>query len=123
MHGPRRVGRGDVDPARHIRPECGMEVNRPEVVAEVTEAFGRYEAALVGNDVPVVTAMFWESPLAVRYGDAENLYGYDAIAAFRQARAAGDMRRDLERVVVTTFGLDFATTSVEFRRTGSGARG
>ena len=45
------------------------------------------------------------------------------IAAFRAARAAADVRRELLRTVITTFGRDFATASCEFRRLASGHRG
>ena len=43
-----------------------MEINIPEVVAEVTAAFERYEAALVANDVSVLDELFWDSPLTLR---------------------------------------------------------
>ena len=71
------------------------EINLPEVVAEVQAVFDRYERALVGNDVAVLTELFWHSPHTVRYGIAENLMGWDAIVAFRQARPAVDLDRDL----------------------------
>lgn len=35
-----------------------MEINIPEVVAEVTAAFEQYEAALVGNNVDVLDELF-----------------------------------------------------------------
>ena len=64
-----------------------VEINIPEVLAEVTEAFARYERALVSNDVDELDALFWKSALTLRYGATENLYGYDAIAAFRAGRS------------------------------------
>ena len=70
-----------------------MIVNDPLVLAEVTEAFKRYEAALLGNDVDALDAFFWKSPLALRYGVGERLYGYDEIAAFRLARPGGSPQR------------------------------
>jgi hypothetical protein len=63
-----------------------MEINIPEVVAEVTAAFRRYEAALVSNDVAVLDELFWDSPLTIRYGVAENLHGHAEIKAYRAAR-------------------------------------
>lgn len=99
------------------------EINLPEVVAEVQAVFDRYERALVGNDVAVLTELFWHSPHTVRYGIAENLVGWDAIVAFRQARPAVDLERDLSQTVITTFGRDFATASTEYRRRQSGRRG
>jgi hypothetical protein len=98
------------------------EINLPYVVAEVTAQFNRYEDALVHNKVAVLDELFWDSPHTLRYGVAENLYGYDAICAFRSARAAPGAR-ELLRVVITTYGADFATAHCEFRRDGSTTTG
>jgi carbon monoxide dehydrogenase subunit G len=98
--------------------QSALEVNLPDIVAEVTEAFRRYEKALVTNDVPVLDALFWKSSSAIRYGVAESLYGYDEIAAFRAGRPPVNLARTLSRTVVTTFGRDFATTNTEFARDG-----
>jgi len=100
-----------------------MEINLPDVVAEVTAAFERYERALNANDIPVLNELFWCSPLTIRYGIAEQLYGHDEIAGFRSARDPVDLLRVLERVAITTFGRDFATASCEYRRVESGRRG
>jgi hypothetical protein len=93
-----------------------MEIDIPEVKAEVEAAFARYEAALVGNDVAVLEELFWDDPRTIRYGTAENLYGMDAIRAFRRARPAHDLARRLDETVVTTFGRDMATAMTLFRR-------
>jgi Protein of unknown function (DUF3225) len=100
-----------------------MRVNDPKVVEEVTAAFQAYEAALNGNDVGTLTALFWKSPLTIRFGLAENLYGHDAITAFRQARPNVDLRRTLANTVITTYGWDFATADTEFLKRDSGRRG
>jgi len=71
----------------------------------------------------VLDALFWRSPHTVRYGTGENLYGFDAIAAFRSARSPAGLARTLSRTVITTFGSDLATTMTEFRRDGSSAIG
>src|SRR5258708_7707172 len=94
-----------------------LEINIPEVVDEVKRAFASYEAALVNNDVAMLDELFWPSPFTLRYGATENLYGYDAIAAFRSARSAVGLARTLDRTVITPFGRDFATANTEFRRT------
>jgi Protein of unknown function (DUF3225) len=91
-------------------------INLPEVVAEVTAVFDRYETALVQNDIAVLDELFWNSPLTVRYGVTENLYGYEAIAAFRKARLTTGLERSLSNTVITTYGKDFATANTEFRR-------
>ena len=100
-----------------------MEVNLPDVVAEATEQFLRYEKALVANDVAVLNELFWADSLVVRYGAMENLYSYEAITRFRRQRPNDDLPRELLRTVVTTFGRDVAAISAEFRRTESGRRG
>ena len=96
-----------------------LPINLPDVLAEVSVVFARYEDALVNNKVEVLDALFWDSPHTLRYGATENLYGYDAIRAFRASRPAQGLARELLRTVITTYGRDFATANVEFRRTGS----
>ncbi len=93
-----------------------MQINRPEVVAEVEAAFARYETALTTNDVTTLGALFWRSPHTIRYGIGENLHGADEIAAFRAARSPVGLARRLSRTVITTFGNDFATASTLFER-------
>ena len=100
-----------------------LEINRPDVVAEVAHAFERYETALVSNDVAVLDELFWQDERALRYGANENLYGYAAIAAFRAARSAAGLARRVTRTVITTFGADFATANMEFERGGGAQRG
>jgi hypothetical protein len=100
-----------------------VEVNLPEIVAEVTAQFGRYEAAFLANDFEVLDELFWDDPLAVRYGAGENLYSHAAIARFRRERASDDLDREILHAVVTTFGRDVGVTSAEFRRTRSGRCG
>ena len=91
-----------------------MTINDPAVVAEVTAAFHRYEKALVSNDVATLNELFWKSPLTLRFGLFENLYGHDAIAGFRGARPNIDLSRDLKNTVITTYGRDFGTANTEF---------
>ena len=99
------------------------EINLPEVLAELTAVFARYEDALVNNKVEVLDELFWHSPHTVRYGAAENLIGIDAIRAFRIARPATGLARRLSNTVITTYGHDFATTMTEFQRDGSTRHG
>jgi hypothetical protein len=96
-----------------------MHINLPDVLAEVTTQFNRYEHALVNNDVAVLDELFFKSPHTLRYGVSENLYGFDAIASFRAARPAQGLQREVLRTVITTYGRDFATANIEFRRAGS----
>jgi hypothetical protein len=96
-----------------------MQINQPEILHEVSAAFARYEDALVNNRVEVLDELFWTSPLTVRYGAAENLYGIDEIRAFRQARPSAGLARTLRRTVITTYGRDHATAMTEFFREGT----
>lgn len=93
-----------------------MDINIPEVVAEVTAEFNRYETALVTNDVAVLDAIFHDDPHTIRYGIGENLYGFSEIAAFRAARPSVGLMRRIARTVITTYGRDFATASTLFYR-------
>ncbi len=100
-----------------------MQINIPEIVAEVSAIFARYEKALVGNDVEALNGLFWRDPRVLRYGIAESLYGHEAIAGFRAARPTIDLDRDLFNTVITTFGRDLATANTEYRRKASGKVG
>jgi hypothetical protein len=100
-----------------------MDFNRPEVLAELQAAFARYEDALVNNRLDMLDELFWHSAQTVRYGAAENLYGIDAIRAFRAARPAAGLARSLRNTVITTFGDDFGTTMTEFQREGGSKLG
>ncbi len=93
-----------------------MEINIPAVKAEVEAAFAEYEQALTTNDVATLDRLFLDSPHTIRYGAAENLYGYAEIAAFRSARSPVGLERTLERAVITTYGRDMATAWTMFRR-------
>lgn len=94
------------------------EVNLPHVRAEVEAVFAHYEAALIHNDLAALDAHFWHSEGVVRYGMVENLYGIEAIRAFRAARDASDLARALHHTRITTFGEDAACTTTEFSRPG-----
>jgi hypothetical protein len=93
-----------------------MEIDLPDVVAEVKEAFARYEKALIANDVAELDAIFHNDPRTIRYGGTENLYGYREIEAFRAARSPAGLARTLSKTVITTYGRDFAVASTLFER-------
>jgi hypothetical protein len=100
-----------------------IEINLPDVHAEVTAVFARYEHALVNNLVDELDALFWPSAHTVRYGAAENLHGIAAIRAFRAARPAVGLARQLHDTVIATFGRDMATAMTTFTRAGSARLG
>lgn len=99
-----------------------IEVNLPDVVAEVTEAFARYEKALTSNDVTTLDALFRKDENTIRYGIGENLYGYEAIAAFRAARNPAGLMRELSKTVITAYGRDTAVASTLFSRASTPGR-
>jgi 1-carboxybiuret hydrolase subunit AtzH-like protein len=93
-----------------------MEIDLPDVLAEVTAQFARYEQALVSNDVTVLDELFRKDSRTLRYGIGENLYGYDAIMAFRAARSPVGLNRKTAKTVITSYGRDTAVASTLFYR-------
>jgi hypothetical protein len=93
-----------------------MEIDLPEVVAEVTAAFDRYEKALGDNDVTTLNSIFRNDPRTIRYGGAENLYGHAEIESFRVARSPVGLARTISRTVISTYGRDHAVASTLFHR-------
>lgn len=99
-----------------------MDINHPQVHAELTEQFNRYQQALIDYDVAVLNELFWHNSLTVRYGVGEIHYGYDEIAAYRSTCAPEDLKQDVSKSVVTSYGHDAATTNIEFGRAGRKGR-
>jgi ketosteroid isomerase-like protein len=93
-----------------------MEIDLPEIVAEVKAVFERYERAVVSNDVETLDQLFHDDARTIRYGATENLYGYDEIKKFRAARSPVGLARTLSRTVITTYGRDYAVASTLFDR-------
>jgi len=102
-----------------------MEINLPGPLKELRETFERYEHALVNNDPAVLEELFWNSPHTLRYGIAENLYGWEEICDYRRRRAqeGGAPARDITRMAMTTYGHDFGTVNIEYRRVENGQTG
>lgn len=98
-------------------------IDRPAILAEVNAAFYRYEQALIINDVAVLDELFWHDPRTIRYGVSENLYGIEAIQAFRASRPSAGLDRILQNTVITTYGDDLAVVSTEFSREASDKTG
>lgn len=93
-----------------------MIIDDPETRAEVEAQFAAYERALVMNDVAALDRFFLKSHAAIRYGATENLYGYEAIKAFRAARPAAGLARRLEKTRIVTYGRHCAVAATLFRR-------
>ena len=93
-----------------------MDIDLPDVLAEVSAQFARYEQALVSNDVAVLDELFRADKRTLRYGIGENLYGYDAIMGFRAARSPVGLMRKTAQTVITAYGRDAAVASTLFYR-------
>jgi ketosteroid isomerase-like protein len=93
-----------------------MDIDLPDVVAEVRAAFEAYERALVSNDVAALDAMFHDDPRTIRFGGGENLFGFAQIKAFRAARSSAGLARTLSHTVITAYGRDVAIASTLFHR-------
>ena len=106
-----RFGSGDAE-----GKDDEMDIDLPGVVAEVSDAFERYEKALVSNDVPTLNELFRDDPRTIRYGANEILYGSAEIKSFRGARSPVALGRTLSRTVITTYGRDFAVASTLYER-------
>jgi hypothetical protein len=94
-----------------------MEIDLPDVVAEVRAAFECYEQALVSNDVATLDTLFRDDLRTIRFGGTENLFGFAEIMAFRAARSPVGLARTLSKTVITAYGRDFAVASTLFHRT------
>src|SRR5260370_25132284 len=97
-----------------------MIINDPEVIAELSALYPRYEQALVTNDVDTLVNMFWDGPQVMRFGATENLDGPVELAAFRKARPSANLARTVTRLDIVSFGRDFASITLEFERSASG---
>jgi hypothetical protein len=97
-----------------------MQVNRPDVVSDVSALCAAYDDALLHNRVDELVNFFWDSELAMRFGVTEELYGADEISAFRKARVVNFSDRKTVRETVTTFGDSLAVGNVEFTVTVNG---
>jgi hypothetical protein len=93
-----------------------MQINDPEVIAELRALYPEYEQALVTNDAETLTRMFWASPHVMRFGVTENLYGIDEIEAFRKGRPSVNLARTIRRLDIVTFGHDYGSITLEFER-------
>ena len=102
--------------------DIDLEIDRPDVLAEVSAQFARYEQALVSNDVVVLDELFRKDSRTLRYGIAENLYGYGEIAAFRAARSPAGLMRKTSRTIITSYGRDTAVASTLFYRDSAPGR-
>ncbi len=102
-----------------MREKDTMQINLPEIVAEVTRHVSEYERALASNDLETIDKLFWNSPLTLRYGPNGTLIGHRAISDFRRARNIKGIERTITNSLITTFGTDFAVSNTESNRAGT----
>jgi hypothetical protein len=95
-----------------------MEINRPDVLAEVTAEFMKYEQAINTNDIATLDRAFFDSPHTVRFGMTEELWSYEGIRAFRRTPNTAGIPRRLVRYVITTYGNRLAVANAIFTREG-----
>ncbi len=100
-----------------------MDIDIPEIVAEVAQAFRRYEQALSTNDLDTIDTLFWDSSLTLRYGPNGTLLSHGAISDFRRARDIKGVERTLKNTHITTFGRDLAVANTESDRPNSDVTG
>jgi len=93
------------------------------VIAEVRAVFERYETALARNDVAVLNELFLPAESTVRFGIAEQQYGFEAIAAYRRTAAPVHPQRQLLHIVISALGPDTACVSCEFSNPSTPRRG
>lgn len=108
----------NTEAARDLTP------NLPEVVAEVSALFERYEQALIDKNVDVLDATFWNSPYTIRLANNEHGYGFDRIHAHRMARPPGPGTKEKRyRVDILTLGRDIATVNLVYKVRGKDMTG
>jgi ketosteroid isomerase-like protein len=98
-----------------------MQIDRPDVVAEVTAAFTDYEDALVADEADRVVGFF--APAAVRFGIADQQAGLEEQLAWRRAQPPLPPGRRLKDTIVTTYGADLAVVTTLFGYPGSDVLG
>lgn len=89
-----------------------MEINRPDVLAEVGAAFEAYEQALVDNDVDRILSFFDED--AVRFGLADQQVGLKEQAEWRSAQPALPPGRRLTDTIIQGYGRSVAVVTTQF---------
>jgi hypothetical protein len=94
-----------------------VELDRPEVIAEVGAAFEDYERALVANDVDRIVGFF--APGAVRFGIADQQVGLDEQRRWRLAQPPLPAGRWLKDTIIQGYGESTAVVTTLFGYPGS----
>lgn len=99
------------------------DINRPDVVAEVTALFLDYEGALMANDTEALNAFFWHHDAVTRYGICDRQHGHAQLVAYRASVPPPAFSRSLHDVRITAFGANVAVAMCEFRRSDTDLHG
>ncbi len=97
-------------------PKAGLEIDLPEVVAEVKTAWAAYNQGLNSGNITVQNESFRNDERTVRYGPAENLYGDKAVLNFRANARPFDPPLTYSNTVITSYGRNFAVTATLMHR-------
>jgi hypothetical protein len=96
------------------RGQGDPEIDEASARRELDEAFARYEAALVANDLDVLDGLFWQDPRTVRVGIGDRQDGFAAISAFRRSQPRQTPPRALRDTVIVTFDQGAAVVTTTF---------
>ena len=98
-----------------------MELDRPDVIAEVSAAFEDYEQALLANDVDRILGFF--APGAVRFGIADQQVGLDEQRRWRLSQPALPAGRRLKDTIIQSYGGSTAVVTTLFGYPGGDVLG
>lgn len=93
-----------------------MQIDRPDVVAEVSAAFAAYEQALVDDDVDALIGFF--APDAVRFGIADQQVGLTEQRRWRRSQPPLPPGRQLHDTRIAGYGPDLAVVTTCFTYPG-----
>jgi hypothetical protein len=98
-----------------------VEIDRPDVIAEVTAAFEAYERALVADDVEGILGFFADR--AIRFGIADHQVGLEEQARWRRAQGGLPPGRRLKDTTICAYGVSTAIVTTLFGYPGSDVLG
>ena len=84
------------------------------MVESVLDAFQRYEAALLANDLDALDGFMWHDHRVVRVGVDDRQDGFAAISAFRRSQVRQTPPRVLRDTVIVTFDDRSAVVTATF---------
>jgi hypothetical protein len=98
-----------------------VEIDRPDVIAEVSAVFEAYERALVANDVEAMLGFF--DRRALRFGIADQQAGLDEQRRWRERQPPLPPGRHLKDTEIHAYGVSTAVVTTLFGYPGSDVLG